>query len=102
GSCPSYTVDVYDDGSVGYDGGDWVAVTGHVDARIDEPTYARLLQTFLDAHFFDLGETYEDRDSTCAPSTYLTLSFQGRQKCVRHYDGDLFAPASLSDLENAV
>jgi Domain of unknown function (DUF6438) len=101
-SCPSYKLEVFDDGSVQFEGYSSVAVNGAVASKLDTDRCNKLLQAFLDTRFFDLEDAYSKLDISDDPKVTLTLRLNGREKQTRHCHGDFFAPRSLSALEDTV
>jgi hypothetical protein len=59
GHCPTYTVTVYADGSVDYEGRAQVAVVGHASAKLDAAGLRRLAAAFRAARFLERNERGE-------------------------------------------
>jgi hypothetical protein len=103
GACPVYTVAVSADGSVLYNGIDFVLVEGSQEASLTPEEVSVIFQAVMEADFFVLQDRYEVSASDL-PSTTTTVTMNGHTKSVYHYglgcgtDLDL-APAGLCQLE---
>jgi hypothetical protein len=98
GDCPIYTVTLHRDGTVDYDGEQYVKVTGKQTGHVDATAIEKLEAQFAKAGFADLKDAYSEEDCTDLPGA--TLTFHG--KTVNHYFGDRSAPRVLFDLETAI
>jgi Domain of unknown function (DUF6438) len=97
GDCPVYSLIIYRDGLVQYDGKEHVDVIGRRTDTIDAATLAYLERRLAEASFLALPD-YQHDDCTDQPA--VTLSYRGRT--LAHYHGDRAAPQALYDLENAI
>ncbi|MFO0611792.1 MAG: DUF6438 domain-containing protein [Polyangiaceae bacterium] len=104
GTCPVYTVTVFDDGRVVYEGTDFVMTKGKAEKTIDAATIAKLRDAFHAVDWFNLGQYAYDssKDPTDGPSTELYFGENGRGHRVEHYRSSLRAPAGLRDLESKI
>ena len=82
GTCPSYMITVYGDGTVRYVGGRCVAVHGVKTEHISQDTVLALINEFRDADFFSLLNQY-NAGIVDAPSAELSLKYDGYAKIVR-------------------
>lgn len=98
GSCPSYTVSVFDDGSLVYEGRDYVRVVGERRARLGDDTMQKIVDLFFNARVFELADRYEYPVTDCA-SADLTFQYGGRKKTVHHYPVGFGTPIELDELE---
>jgi len=98
GACPSYKVTIDGAGDVTYVGQDFVRVKGEQHARIDPASVAALIGQFEKIDFFNLQDNYT-ASITDLPTTFVTLTLDGRTKRIRDYAS---APASLRDLERTI
>ena len=98
GDCPIYTVTLHRDGTVDYDGEQYVKVTGKQTGHVDAAAVSALEAQFAKAGFADLKADYSEEDCTDLPGA--TITFDG--KTVTHYFGDRSAPPVLFDLETAI
>lgn len=102
GTCPVYSVTVYTDGTVVYEGTDFVTVTGTQTTNIDPETVQELVNGFQDAGYFDWNDEYTHMDVTDSPYVMTSVTVDGNTKEINHYHGDTSAPLALSYLENWV
>jgi len=104
GFCPVYSLEVFEDGRLHYDGEQFVAVTGRQDGHISPATVKALIADFLKADYFDLKDVYESRQNpdgtsewiTDSPTTYTSLRIGNKVKTVKDY---AFSPQKLQMLE---
>ena len=102
GRCPAYSVTIWGDGSVHFDGQRYVQVPGKHDARIAPDAVMELVRQFESAKFFAAGDKYI-AEVTDNPTYTLTLSVGGKTKTVTDYVGEQVGmPLVITDLENAV
>lgn len=102
GFCPVYRVTVYANGVVNYEGENFVKVRGKASGQLDEAALTRLKQAFETAKFGSLKNSYETMGRTDAPTAVISLGDGAQKKTVRHYHGDMTAPAALSTLEDEI
>jgi hypothetical protein len=95
GTCPSFTMQVYADGRVAYEGRRFVAAEGKKDFKLPAATVADLLRQAKESHF----EKFEGRYSsgvTDLPSTIIGVQQpDGKLKTVVVEDG---APENVREL----
>ena len=107
GTCPVYKLAIYPDGSVVYDGKEYVRVKEVQNYRIDAGAVQELIAKFQNAHYFSLASKYDtiktadgkEMSVTDLPTTYTSLSLDGRTKKVEDYVG---APKELLQLEDEI
>jgi hypothetical protein len=102
GKCPAYTITLYDNGVVYYEGVASVAVTGRRKTQADPGDVAQLMD-----YFSKLGSKLNwkcdpARVASDQPAAVITVSVHGRQTSVEHNHGDPCAPDSLFLLELAI
>jgi hypothetical protein len=86
GSCPSYSVEIRGDGSVTFNGRDFVRMKGVQQETISKQAVADLLDEFRRADYFSLKDRYETSVTDIA--TYTTsIAFDGHKKQVVDYMG---------------
>jgi hypothetical protein len=100
GSCPIYTVTIYTDGTVEYNGERFVDVEGEQTGEIDPATVEQLVAGFEAAGYFDWEDEYTDMQVTDMPTFITSVTRDGETKQITHYGGDENAPLLLSYLEN--
>ena len=101
GTCPIYTVTVYRDGKVEYDGEEYVKKKGKATGTVTPAQMAALDKLFTDDHYLAYNTEYTHYDVTDNPSAKTAYRPLGatKTKTVDHYYGDMKAPESLSKLE---
>lgn len=102
GSCPSYRVEVHGDGTVIYDGGGFVAVTGKHRGAIPKSSVTSLVDAFRTASYFSLRDSY--RAGVTDSATYQTsISFDHSSKRVTDYVGQMVGmPERVTQLEDTI
>ncbi len=110
GTCPSYTLAVLEDGTVRYQGRQFVAREGYAEKEISPEQVEQLVEAFREAGYFDLENSYVS-GAECGqtvmsdmPTAITSLRADGKSKRVRHYHGCTGFPAEerLTALENAI
>ena len=104
GTCPIYSLEIFQDGRLHYNGEKFVAVTGSQEAQISPVAVATLVEKFSKINYFDLKDAYEthqnpDGTSTTVsdlPTTDTSLRVGSRTKSVKDY---AFVPEELRALE---
>jgi hypothetical protein len=102
GKCPVYTLTIYGDGTVNYEGKKHVAVMGSQMASISEHKVNQLIDEFMRINYFSLQNSYTKRGVTDMPSAITSIRIGGREKTIRHYHGDRTAPPELKKLERRI
>lgn len=105
GTCPIYSLTVYGDGRVEYDGEMFVAVEGRQSATISPEQVQALVTTLEEADYFNLSDDYS-APATDLPSTITSVTLGGKTKTINHYgyceaDFDI-APKVLCDFEQKI
>ena len=98
GSCPDYSLTIYGNGTVIYDGRNFVAITGRQTSTIPQEDVRELIRTFYSIGYFSLRDEYVDQ-VTDLPTTTTSITIGGQFKQVINYYG---APESLRQLENKI
>lgn len=104
GTCPVYSLEIFEDGLVRYLGTEFVEVKGEHKSVIPQDAVESLVGSFLRADYFSLQdkyETYKDPKGQVwklsdLPTAYTTLRVGNRKKSVEDY---AFAPEILRELE---
>ncbi|MGI0019926.1 MAG: DUF6438 domain-containing protein [Nitrososphaera sp.] len=96
GFCPSYHVAVYGNGTVVYEGRDFVEVKGEQRSEIPQQDVKELIDEFYAADFFSLRDRYEAQ-ITDLPSQTTSITIDGTTKTVYRYG---FEPERLAMLED--
>ena len=93
GSCPVYKLTIFDDGTVMFDGKEFVKRPGSHTSRISKSDVESLIREFEKLDYYKLAEAYVDDPKLCPeqwtdmPSAITSLELQGNKKTVRHYYG---------------
>ena len=95
GSCPDYALTIYGNGTVIYEGRNFVAVTGKRTGSIAPEDVRELVKNFYDIDYFSLRDEYVDQ-VTDLPTTTTSIRIDGRFKEIVDYYG---APEALRQLE---
>jgi hypothetical protein len=98
GACPVYSVSIDAKGNVTYDGTKFVRIVGRQTDRVAVPRVAALVQAVDRIRFFELEDKYHQM-ITDLPTTFVTVTRDGRSKRVEDYFG---APESLKELEREI
>jgi len=104
---PDYSLSVYGNGKVLYEGVEKVKVKGVVESFIDNDKVLSLLSEFKEKGFFSLNDSYGEEDTNIRPCTKISISFQKEDgetvtKRVKYCKGDVNAPKELIALENKI
>jgi hypothetical protein len=98
GFCPSYLVTVHGNGTVVYEGRDFVEVKGVQKAEIPQSDVQELVDEFYEIGFFSLRDRYEAQ-VTDLPSQTTSITVDGMTKTVYRYG---FEPERLAMLEDRI
>jgi hypothetical protein len=80
GSCPDYTVTILADGSVQYEGRDYVQTEGIRKKTIPASEVQKLIEELSDKHFFQ----WQEKKMVCVdfPEVHITATLKGQHKHV--------------------
>lgn len=98
GTCPAYSLAIYGNGTVRYEGFLFVAATGIRTDQISEEKVGEIVAEFYRIDYFSLQDRYEDQ-ATDLPSTTTSIAIAGVKKSVYRYG---FGPEKLIQLENKI
>ena len=101
GTCPIYKLTIEGNGTVIYEGQDFVQVKGEQSASLSSAQIQDLVSAFEQAQFITLTD-YVNKDRTDSPSVITSITLNGKTKTVNHYYGDDSAPQALFDLESKI
>ena len=99
GTCPIYTISIFENGEVVYNGEKFVTVTGEQKGQIDPETVAAMVKAFENAGYFDWKEAYDTQMVTDLPSVITSVTRNGETHRIDHYMGDNATPVALPYLE---
>jgi hypothetical protein len=96
GTCPEYKLIIHANGSVVYEGRNYVHIQGVRKSKLSPSAVQALTQKFIDAKFFDMrgGSIVID-----APVTTVSFAFDGRRNEVKE---GCTCPSDLVKLEAAI
>lgn len=102
GTCAAYRIEVHGDGTVLYEGRNFVAVMGKHRATIAKSSVEAIVDAFRNADYFSLREKYE-AGITDNPTYRTSIAFDGHSKQVIDYVGGMVGmPESVTQLEKAI
>ena len=104
---PDYSLSIYGNGKVLYEGVEKVKLKGVVEKFIDKDKVLSLLSEFKEKGFFSLNDSYGEEDPKVRPYTKISISFQKEDgetvtKKVKYYKGDINSPKELIALEDKI
>jgi hypothetical protein len=102
GSCLVYTLTIYSNGTVVYEGEEFVATKGRVETTISQEKIKQLILGFEEVDYFSLNNDYIERTITDAQTVITSITIDRKTKTIEHYHGDLNAPEQLTKLENKI
>lgn len=99
GTCPAYTLTIYTDGRVVFNGEHNTTVEGEQEIQIEPETVEQLVAGFEAAGFFEWEDEYTEMTVSDLPYVTTSVTRDGETKTVRRYTGDSNAPLALPYLE---
>ena len=93
GSCPSYKLTIYEDGTVEYEGKDYVKRKGKAEGRITKAELEQLIQEFERIDYLNLADDYTLNSKNCPqgwtdnPTAVTSLNWKDKKKTITHYHG---------------
>jgi hypothetical protein len=98
GTCPSYDLTIHGDGRVVYEGHEYVARTGRIEAGIDTTAVVGLVNRFLSVCFFELPSTCGDVAEVAMRGDSLAYY----DSCPSRIERSTTLSLKLGDLEHTV
>lgn len=98
GKCPVFTLNLFSDGTVMFEGKMFTEKIGLYQNHISEKEINNLIIEFMNADFFNLEDEYIS-GMTDLPTTYLTFTYNSKTKTIKDYYG---SPEKLKILENTI
>jgi hypothetical protein len=104
GSCPIYTLTIFSDGRVEWNGARFVKQRGKATATLSASELAQLREAFDAVGYFALGDGYDCYEMTDAPSANTSYSDGKQKKSIAHYHGCQSKPKTkeLGELESKI
>lgn len=88
GTCPSYTLTIQGNGTVIFDGKQFVSHTGPAEDKISNDKLNDLVQLIREIDFMTIPSNPECESwMTDHPSVFLTIEIDGQRNSVTHYHG---------------
>ncbi|MFN8397884.1 MAG: DUF6438 domain-containing protein [Bacteroidia bacterium] len=98
GRCPDYSLEVLGNGTVNYEGFNFVKVKGKQTSQVAAKDVKDLVDAFFAIDYFALPDTFTSNIEDVASKT-TSISVDGKRKSIFENDG---APQSLRDLEDKI
>jgi len=99
GTCPIFNLKVYQDGRATYEGKNFVDMIGFYYTNFDKKDMDNIMSIAESIRFFEMQDEYDNKGITDLPSTYFSLSKDGKVKQVKNrYQG----PKELKQLYEAM
>lgn len=98
GACPVYSLTIYGNGTVVYEGEMYVKVTGEQTSEISQEKIQEIVDEFYRIDYFSLDDVY-DLPITDIPHTIASIRINGKYKSIYNRAG---APKELKELENRI
>lgn len=95
GDCPVFTLEVYENGLILYDGKMFVPLSGKYSGKVSKKELEELQNKFLENGFFDFEDFYKAQVLDLQ-TTYIFFSYNGKEKKIRDYSNP---PEKLKELE---
>jgi hypothetical protein len=101
GTCPVYSIEIFGNGTVVYDGSRFVNVTGQHVSTIPQDKVRDLIEEFYKINYFSLNDTYNEVVVTDQPTVTTSIDTNGTYKSVFDNHGAV-APEGLRALEDKI
>jgi hypothetical protein len=101
GTCPVYSLEIFGNGTVVYNGERFVNVTGKQISSIPEDEVKEVVEQFYNINYFSLNDTFDKVVKTDQPTVITSISINGTFKSVFDNLGAI-APEGLRVLENKI
>jgi hypothetical protein len=102
GECPVYSLTIFGNGTVVYEGEDFVQTKGAKETTINTSAVNQLVSEFEKADYFSLNDSYIQFGVSDMPYVTTSIRIGGKTKTIKHYLGDRSAPEQLTELENKI
>lgn len=103
GMCPIYDVTLFDDGTLTYEGKEYVKIVGSKTKRLDRATIARVKKALRDSgiHALDV-HCCDCQDMTDHPTAVIGFAAGGQWKTIVDYHGCGKTPRPVRELEETL
>ena len=107
GTCPCYKLTIYDDGTIDYEGKEYVKEKGHRRGKVSAENLKKIRDSIEKLHFFELKDRYDRKENpdgsitrvTDLPTCITTVTKGSQTKRVEDYFG---GPKELEELERLI
>jgi hypothetical protein len=101
GICPHYSLLIFGNGTINYEGKEFVNVKGHQIYNVSQEKIIELVKEFYKINYFSFNNTYDNIVITDQPTVNTSISINGIYKSVFDNHG-ANAPNNLRLLENKI
>jgi hypothetical protein len=101
GTCPVYSLEIFGNGTLVYNGERFVNVTGKQISSIPENEVKELAEEFYNINYFSLNDTFDKIVQTDQPTVITSININGTFKSIFDNLGAI-APEGLRALENRI
>jgi len=101
GYFPTYSLTIYDDGEVMYEGIKNVQTMGTHISIISRPTLDQMVYEFINIYYFALKDRYYNPKSDSCPIVITSIKMDDKSKSIYHEHGSQ-APKKISELEDKI
>jgi Domain of unknown function (DUF6438) len=101
GTCPVYSLEIFGNGTLVYNGERFVNVTGKQISSISEDKVKELVEEFYNINYFSLNDTFDRIVKTDQPTVITSININGTFKSIFDNLGAI-APEGLRVLENRI
>jgi hypothetical protein len=101
GTCPVYSLEIFGNGTVVYNGERFVNVTGQQTSNIPQEKVRKLVEEFYKINYFSFKDAYNEIVITDQPTVSTSINMSGIYKSVFDNHGAT-APEGLRLLENKI
>jgi hypothetical protein len=98
---PHYSLTIFGDGTVTYEGSSGVKTQGKRTAHLDESRIQELIKEFMNLYYFDLEDRYEEPAGSNQPTVTTFIKIGDKSKSIFHIRGSR-APSGLLRLEDKI
>lgn len=103
GTCPSYRVMLKGDGTFVYVGNHFVNARGRIAKHCNPADVATLADRLERLGYFSLNVPTDCKlIATDGPSAWTSVTYRGRTRTIRHYDGNGCMPKQLEKIEDEI
>jgi Domain of unknown function (DUF6438) len=98
---PNYSLTIFGNGTVVYDGRSGVKTQGKRTAHLDVIRIQELIKEFMNLYYFDLEDRYEVPAGSNQPTVTTSIKMGDKSKSIFHMHGSR-APSGLLRLEDKI